>query len=97
LPFLLIIRFFVGFWIWRSRGLVASHNIAKSKSRSKKVKSHNLIKMCMCVDDDDVARWLLGPEWVLAITVNDEYDDDGKVDTRPGMGAGYYHLCEALV
>ena len=37
-------------------------------------------------------RWMLGPEWVLAITTNDEYYDDGKVDTRPRMGASYYHL-----
>jgi hypothetical protein len=37
-------------------------------------------------------RWMLGSRWVLAITVNDEYDVDGKVDTRPGMGASYYHL-----
>jgi hypothetical protein len=40
---------------------------------------------------------MLGPKWVLAITVNDEYEDyDDKVDTKPGMGVGYYHLCEAL-
>jgi hypothetical protein len=33
---------------------------------------------------------------VLDIIVNDEYDDDGKVDTRHEMGASYYHLCKAL-
>jgi hypothetical protein len=35
----------------------------------------------------DYIRWMLGPEWALAITVNDEYDDDdGKVDTKARNG-----------
>jgi hypothetical protein len=41
-------------------------------------------------------RWMLGSEWVIAITVNDEYDDDGKVDTKLGVRTSYYHLIQAL-
>jgi hypothetical protein len=45
--------------------------IAKSKNGSKeKIKSYNLIKMCMCRDMIDMVRWVLGPEWVLDITIS---------------------------
>jgi hypothetical protein len=43
-----------------------------------------------------MVRWMRDSKWVRAITENDEYNDDGKVGTRLGMGADYYHLCEAL-
>jgi hypothetical protein len=44
--------------------------IAKSKIRSKeKMKSYNQIKMCMCRDMMHMVRWILGPEWVLDITI----------------------------
>ena len=47
--------------------------IAKSKTGSKeKIKSYNQIKMCMYMDMVDMVRWILGPEWVLAITIYDE-------------------------
>jgi hypothetical protein len=43
----------------------------KSKTGSKeKIKSYNLIKMCMCRDMMDMVRWVLGPEWVLDITIS---------------------------
>jgi hypothetical protein len=48
-----------------------------------------------------MVRWILDPEWVLDITtcimnvffceMYNECYDDGKVYTRPGMGASYYH------
>jgi hypothetical protein len=44
--------------------------IAKSKTESKeKIKSNNQIKMCMCRHMMDMVRWILGPEWVLDITI----------------------------
>jgi hypothetical protein len=44
--------------------------IAKSKTGSKgTIKSYNQIKMCMCRDMMDRVRWILGPKWVLDITI----------------------------
>jgi hypothetical protein len=44
--------------------------IVKSKTRSKKkIKSYNQIKTCMCMDMMDMVRWILGPKWVLDITI----------------------------
>ena len=46
---------------------------AKSKTGSKeKIKSYNQIKMCTCMGMMDMVRWILGPEWVLDITIYDE-------------------------
>jgi hypothetical protein len=39
-----------------------------------------------------MVRWILGSEWVLDITIHDECCGDDKVDTRPRVGASYYHL-----
>jgi hypothetical protein len=75
---------------------------AKSKTGSKeRIKSYIQIKMCICRDMIAMVRWILDPEWVLDITtcimnvffceMYNECYDDGKVYTRPGMGASYYH------
>jgi hypothetical protein len=40
------------------------------------------------MDVIDMVRWILGPEWVLDITIYtyDECCGDGKVDTKTGVG-----------
>jgi hypothetical protein len=44
--------------------------IAKSKTGSKeRIKSYNQIKMCMCRDMMGMVKWILGPGWVLDITI----------------------------
>jgi hypothetical protein len=47
------------------------HMYCRVKKRSKdKIKSYNLIKMCMCRDMMDMVRWVLGLEWELYITIS---------------------------
>ena len=67
---------------------------AKSKTGStEKIKPYHQIKMCTGMAMVGMVRWILGPEWVLDITIHMWWElwVDGKVDTTPGMDTSYYH------
>jgi hypothetical protein len=49
------------------------HIYCKVKNRiQENNNSYNPIKMCTCMDMIYMVRWILGPEWVLDVTILDE-------------------------